>query len=480
MPMWSADGKMLYYVSEVFGTPANIVCQEMNSSQSPAAPAGKPRAVTSHKDDAVRRAKISANGEWIVYECGADLWVINTHGGTPRKLAIEVHADDKSNSERTVTYRENITEYVLSPNESHIAFTVHGDIFMMSSSGGKATRLTETPFVEHGLSWSPDGKKILYSSDQGGQEDLFVLEQDDPEHPELTKAHRFKTTRLTNNAEAEAGANFAPDGNRIFFLRSGKLCTMKPDGSDEKVLVDQPQVFDYDWSPDGKWIVYARLDGSFASELYVMPIDGSQPAQEYHALRNLQRRCELEQFQPQDRLHQPARPDERNVCNLSPKTGSAGAASNNDIDWDDIHLRVDRPGNNSAQSGVISPNGRLIAYNASQGGNDLWVVAADGSSVNRLTSGTLQPRLLRWSKNSSKIWFLDNAGSLRNTSPTGGGPFGPSTPATVSFTAKMTIHREEEFEEMFDQSWHALANHFYDSHHHGIDWNSVRESIVRS
>ena len=243
----------------------------------PGSAAGKPRAVTSHKDDAVRRAKISANGEWIVYECGADLWVINTHGGTPRKLAIEVHADDKSNSEQTVTYRENITEYVLSPNESHIAFTVHGDIFMMSSSGGKATRLTETPFVEHGLSWSPDGKKILYSSDQGGQEDLFVLEQDDPEHPELTKAHRFKTTRLTNNAEAEAGANFAPDGNRIFFLRSGKLCTMKPDGSDEKVLVDQPQVFDYDWSPDGKWIVYARLDGSFASELYVMPIDGSQP-----------------------------------------------------------------------------------------------------------------------------------------------------------------------------------------------------------
>ena len=136
---------------------------------------------------------------------------------------------------------------------------------------------------------------------------------------------------------------------------------------------------------------------------------------------------------------------------------------------------MDRPGNNSAQSGVISPNGRLIAYNASQGGNDLWVVAADGSSVNRLTSGTLQPRLLRWSKNSSKIWFLDNAGSLRNTSPTGGGPFGPSTPATVSFTAKMTIHRKEEFKEMFDQSWHALANHFYDSHHHGIDWNSVRK-----
>ena len=49
---------------------------------------------------------------------------------------------------------------------------------------------------------------------------------------------------------------------------------MKPDGTDQKVLVDDAQVFDYDWSPDGKWIVYARVDGSFASELYIIPADG--------------------------------------------------------------------------------------------------------------------------------------------------------------------------------------------------------------
>ena len=52
---------------------------------------------------------------------------------------------------------------------------------------------------------------------------------------------------------------------------------MKPDGTDQKVLVGDTQVFDYDWSPDGKMIVYARMDGSFASELYIVPTDGSTP-----------------------------------------------------------------------------------------------------------------------------------------------------------------------------------------------------------
>src|SRR5262249_49467446 len=79
-PMWSADGQYLYYVSEVHGAPANIVRQELAGKQSP-------QLVTFHKDDGVRRARISANGEWIVYECGGDLYVVSTHEGQPpRKL----------------------------------------------------------------------------------------------------------------------------------------------------------------------------------------------------------------------------------------------------------------------------------------------------------------------------------------------------------------------------------------------------------
>jgi tricorn protease len=61
--------------------------------------------LTHHEEDTVRRARISRNGQWIVYECGVDLWIVGTRpGSTPRKLAIEVHADDKSNTERHVKF----------------------------------------------------------------------------------------------------------------------------------------------------------------------------------------------------------------------------------------------------------------------------------------------------------------------------------------------------------------------------------------
>jgi tricorn protease len=45
---------------------------------------------------------------------------------------------------------------------------------------------------------------------------------------------------------------------------------------------------------------------------------------------------------------------------------------------------------------------------------------------------------------------------------------------TIPFKVKMTIRRDEEFSEMFEQSWRALSDNFYDPKFHGVDWYAVR------
>ena len=52
--------------------------------------AGPVQRLTFHADDAVRRARISHNGEWIVYECGADLYVVPVAGGKPKRLTSDL------------------------------------------------------------------------------------------------------------------------------------------------------------------------------------------------------------------------------------------------------------------------------------------------------------------------------------------------------------------------------------------------------
>lgn len=471
-PMFSPDGKRLYYVTELHGGAANIVCQELDGASPPAAN-GSPRTITNHRDDSVRKARISGNGEWIVYECGADVWVTSTRDGLSRKLAIEVHADDKTNTERIATFSSGVTEFSLSHDENSIAFVVHGEVFAMPTRGGKANRLTTTSAVEHGLAWSPDNKKLIFISDRNGYDDIYLLESDDPESTDLTKASRFKTKALTSTPEAEFAASFTPDGNRIGFLRGGKMYTMKPDGSDVKVLIDHPQVFDYEWSPDGKWIVYSRADGSFASELYIMPIDGSKPP--VNVTRYATFNADVSwagnkiAFLSQRRngmavhvlsLQKPA---------IGGGPGTAPPAPG-DIDWDDIHLRVERVGP-PASKVAISKNGRMVAFRS---GNDLWVASTDGSGVSRLTNNT-GANNFQWTKGGS-IYFLDSGGSIRNTTPGFGGfSAAAPAPATIGFTAKMSINQHEEFQEMFDQGWRLLSDTFYDAKHHGANWTAIRE-----
>src|SRR5262249_46060070 len=108
-PMWAPDGRTLYYVSDVCaapGGPANIVRQDVTAVPDGAPGVTKPQPLTSHKEDGVRKARMSKSGEWIVYECGPDLWVASTRDGSSRKLTIEAYADDRSNTEKTVTFKD--------------------------------------------------------------------------------------------------------------------------------------------------------------------------------------------------------------------------------------------------------------------------------------------------------------------------------------------------------------------------------------
>jgi tricorn protease len=493
-PMWSADGQTIYYVSEFYGTPANIVKKPAKGS-----PGVPPLQLTHH---AVRRARISKNGEWIVYECGADLWVVSTRGDAqPRKLAIEVYADDKSNTERVQTFTRGATEFALSHDEKHVAFAVHGNLFMQpvsTTQSPKAVRLTETSCNDHGIAWAPDGSKILFLSDRDGKEDVYLLEGNDPEHKKFTEAHQFRVTRLTDTPDAESGLGFSPDGKRVAFLRSGKLWSMKPDGTDTKVIVDTVDVFDYEWSPDSKWVVYARRDGSFASELYVVPATG--PTAD-NPPRNITRYATYNGDVTWSA-------DGKMIAFLSERRGSANlfllsvqkpaaqgvaekpsvfSSPSVDFDWEDLHLRARPAVHVPVSEAVISPDGTKVAFRATNQGEDLWMASTVTGNMMRLTTGGQTPHQIHWSRTKmppfglESIYFLDGSGTIRKAQPSvevkpGGSLTLASSgeASTLPFKVTMTIRTEDLYLEMFDQSWRYLSEHFYDPKFHGSNWEAVR------
>jgi TolB protein len=148
------------------------------------------------------------------------------------------------------------------------------------SWGYNLTQLTEdTPHnrVNNFISWSPNGLWIAFEADR---------DRDDPEIYLANAVDGTDQRRLTFTRALDEVPSWSPDGRRILFSsdmhddpQSGTydIYIMDADGSNRKRLTVTPGAASYpSMSPDGKHIVYTySLRDEDAAEIWIMNADGS-------------------------------------------------------------------------------------------------------------------------------------------------------------------------------------------------------------
>ena len=155
-----------------------------------------------------------------------------------------------------------------------MAFAAGGDIWVMDTVLKEPRQVTNTPEFEHDPVFTADGSAILYC----GGFDVFRAERKD-EKKYWWQQGAFSIRALTEDAEVERDLKVSPDGSRVAYLKGpGDLWTMTPDGKDAKCFLKSWNAPDFDWSPDGKWLVYAVSDTDFNRDIWIAPLDASQPA----------------------------------------------------------------------------------------------------------------------------------------------------------------------------------------------------------
>ena len=92
-------------------------------------------------------------------------------------------------------------------NQTTIAFTHAGKIWLVPRNGGTAKRLTKTPNEETNPVFSPDGKRIAFSRSNGNDWDVFVMNADGSDEP----------FRVTMMPEDDFVASWTPDGKEVLF-----------------------------------------------------------------------------------------------------------------------------------------------------------------------------------------------------------------------------------------------------------------------
>ena len=515
-PMWNADGRTLFYVSDRADAGKRNGAQNIWTTTPGRSDAKR---VSNFTDGRVLWPSISYDGREVVFEHNFAIWKLDTASGKTSEVAITRRGASAGPAVERQRLSDQISELQLSPDGKKVAFVVRGEVFAASASdGGDAARVSNSAAEEYQIAWSSDSRRLVYVSDRDGVPHLFLYD--------FTSNSE---TQLTRDAADDSTPRFSPDGKSIAFIRGAKELRVmdvaaKTDRVVKTAIFERPPLGSdrpFVWSPDGKWIAYVPIAENQFKNVNVVAVDGSasgsasylanvfsntiswSPDGAYILFDSGQRtestqlaridlvprtpRFREDQFRDLFREEPPRnvspanRPEPRPtetpapspLPSASPADEKRSATKPVQVVFDDIRRRLSFvPVGLDVSYQTISPDGKWVALvaNAANQAN-IYVYSLDELSrepavAKQLTSTSGFKNWAQFSPDNKEIFFIEN-GRIGVVNLEG-------RSRSLSVTAEMDVDFSREKMEVFKQGWSYLRDFFYDPDYHGANWEAVR------
>ena len=359
-PAWSPDGRHLYFSSDRGGS---MNLWRVAIEETTGRVLGEPEAVTAPSAFA-QHASFSRDGSRLAY-------VSATVDQELQKVPFDATAGRVSGKPEPVARDLRRLSFPhVSPDGEWLVYArtdPQEDLLLSRLDGGERRALTDDPFRDRRPRFSPDGRRIAFYSNRGGNYEVWTLDRDGRDLRQLTRDPERRNARHPT---------WSPDGKRLLYSRDGVTgVIIDPDlGLDSPVLGELPPYGtdggDFEatsWSPDGRFVLGTLVSAA-----------GERGGVAVHELggvgyRQLTGFGMLPEWLPDSR---------RAVFQGRP----SGPASDRDYPGDEGLFLVDREGGGPrevlALPGVslgypaVSPDGRWLVFVRIVSRADVWMLAS--------------------------------------------------------------------------------------------------------
>lgn len=520
-PVWSADGKSFYYLSEQSGT-LNIYHRTLD---------GKETQITNHEKNPVRFLSAATDGT-LCYGYDGEIYTVRK-GGQPQKTPIRIAADTEGKELIRQIRNSGAYNIKLSPNGKEIGFVMHGDVYVTSIEYRTTKQITNTPEQERYIDFSPDGRTIIYDSERNGVWQIYATTMKNKDEKQFAYATELVEERLTQSDQTSFQPKFSPDGKQIAFWENrGTLRVMDAKGKNVKTAMDGKFVYsysdgdiDFTWSPDSKWLLSSyigvggwnnsdialvnasgngeihnltesgynesnakwvldgkamlfcsdragyRSHGSWGAEYdaYLMFFD--LEAYERYRMNKEERALAKENMTEKEKKKEEKKEEKEKKEMEKPEAKEMEPLK---FDLENCRDRIVRLTVTPSFLGdiLLDKDGENIYYNvAFEKGMDLWHRDLMTGNTELLIKNVGNGEMM-FDKSYKEIYLAADGGIKKVT---------PQSKAVknIEFEAQFNYQPYKERAYMFDHVWRQVKDKFYDKNIHGVDWEGYRKTYER-
>ncbi|CAN0455573.1 unnamed protein product, partial [Phaeothamnion confervicola] len=155
----------------------------------------------------------------------------------------------------------------VSPNGKEVAFIVRGEIFVSAMEGGVTKRITNTPEQERTVSFSKDGRSLVYAAERDNNWNIYMTSIVRSEEPYFYASTVLKEIPVVATDADEFQPAFSPDSKEVAYLEERTaLKVVNLASKNSRLIVPKNKSYSYSdgdqsfsWSPDGKWFLVSFL-----------------------------------------------------------------------------------------------------------------------------------------------------------------------------------------------------------------------------